>query len=304
MRVVPHSAVFAFVCAFFNLMNAQAQVPTVDICLVTVDTASTHNIVVWEKPVTTGIDSFYVYRMFSDSVYYHVGSVAYDSLSIFHDYDGNADPNTDKHRYKLATLDTAGIESALSPFHQTMFLTVSTVGDMFWSWYKIENAANPVSFFNCYRDDDGDGDYQVINVLAGNEQTWMDNDIGLYPNARYVIDVDWSISCDASRENVNTTRSNLDVRVAPSGIEEALVDQIDIYPNPSDGPVFLRIPSELKPTAYVLWSNLGAVSYSESFPQMYAGEQITMEIPKAAAGMYLLEIQTDAGSITKKVIIR
>lgn len=304
MKGIPHLAVFAFVLSFIQLSTVRAQVPEVDICLVTVDTSSTHNIIVWEKPITQEIDSFLVYRMYADSMYYHVGSVHYDSLSIFHDYDAAANPNTDAHRYKMSTLDTAGVESALSDYHQTMHLTVTTAGDMLWSWYKIEGSANPVSFFNCYRDDDGTGDFQVINVLAGNEQTWVDNDIALYPSARYVIDVDWSISCSASRENVNTTRSNLDERVAPAGINEALVEAVQVYPNPSNGPISVQIPAELRATGYVLWSELGAVSYSQSLTQYLSGDRILVYIPSLASGMYLLEVVTEVGSITKKVIVR
>lgn len=307
MKALPHLVVLVFISSFIHLSLLQAQTPSVDICLVTVDSASTHNIVVWEKPATEVIDSFLVYRMFSDSMYYEVGSVHYDSLSIFHDYDITADPNTSAHRYKLATLDTAGVTSSLSDFHQTMHLTVSTAGDMFWSWYKIENASNPVSFFNCYRDDDGTGDFQTINVLAGTEQTWMDSDIGLYPNARYVIDVDWSISCDASRENVNTTRSNLDERTAPpilNGIEQHLIDQVSIYPNPSQGQVWLNLPSELGANSYVLWSSLGAVSYQTSLSQYQSGGNLNLELPQLSKGVYFLEIQTDQGSFTKKLVLR
>lgn len=306
MKGLPHFAVFAFVFSFIQISPVHAQAPAVDICLVTVDTASTHNIVVWEKPVTEEIDSFFIYRVFPDSLYYHVGSVHYDSLSIFHDYDAAANPNTDAHRYKLSTLDTAGTESALSDYHQTMHLTVTTAGDMLWSWYKIEGSGNPVSFFNCYRDDDGTGDYQVINVLAGTEQTWVDNDIALYPSARYVIDVDWTISCSASRENVETTRSNLDERVAPepAGIDEALAEQIEVYPNPSNGPINLKIPTQLEATGYIVWSELGAVSYQQSLPQNIYDNQLVVNVPSVAPGLYLVEILTASGSVTKKVVVR
>lgn len=306
MKVLAHLVVFVFAFSFFQTSSVHAQVPDVNICLVTVDSASTHNIVVWEKPTTEEIDSFLVYRMFSDSIYYEVGAVHYDSLSIFHDYDVAADPNTDAHRYKLSTLDTAGTESALSHYHQTMHLTVSTNGDLFWSWYKIENESNPVSFFNCYRDNDGTGNFQVVQVADGNVQAWNDSDFGLYPSSRYVVDVDWTTSCSASRENVNTTRSNLDERIGtpPSGIDQALINEIEIYPNPSTGPFYLKIPSRLEATSYVLWSDLGAVGYQESLPQYQTDQQVTIDVPSIAPGMYLLEIQSNLGSITKKLVIR
>lgn len=306
MKVLPHLVVFVLTFSFFHSTSMQAQVPEVDICLVTVDSASTHNMVVWEKPFTAEIDSFLIYRMFSDSMYYEVGAVHYDSLSIFHDFDVAADPNTSAHRYKLSTLDTAGVESALSDYHQTMHLQVTTAGDMLWSWYQIEGSSNPVSFFNCYRDNDGTGNFQVVNVANGNVQAWNDINYGLYPSSRYVVDVDWTISCSASRENVNTSRSNLDERVAPvtPGIDELLAEQIEIYPNPSDGPINLKIPTQLEATGYILWSELGAVSYQQALPQNIYDNQLLVNVPSVAPGLYLVEILTAKGSITKKVVVR
>lgn len=299
--------VMALTLMVTQLQITQGQVPEVDICLVTVDTASTHNIVVWEKPITEEIDSFLIYRVFPDSIYYQIGSVHYDSLSIFHDLDVAADPNLNAHRYKMSTLDTAGTESALSDYHQTMFLTVSTEGDMFWTWYQIENAVNPVSFFNCYRDDDGTGDYQVFNVADGNVQAWSDSDFATYPNSRYVVDVEWTISCSASRDVVSTTRSNLDVRVAPNpglGIDDALAEQVEVYPNPSNGPININIPTQLEATGYIIWSELGVVSYQQSLPRNVYDDLLTISVPSVASGVYLVEILTASGSVTKKVVVR
>lgn len=307
MKIQSQLLVMIMAFVFVQMPIAKGQAPSVDICLVTVDTASTHNIVVWEKPITEEIDSFLIYRVFPDSIYYQVGSVHYDSLSIFHDFDVAADPNANPHRYKMSTLDTAGTESPLSDYHQTMFLTVSTEGDMFWSWYKIENAVNPVSFFNCYRDDDGTGDFQLVNVADGNVQAWADTAIESYPNSRYVVDVDWTISCSASRDVVSTSRSNLDVRVEPDpslGIDEALVEQIEVYPNPSNGPININIPTQLEATGYILWSELGAVSFQQSLPRNHYGDMLTVNIPSVASGVYLVEILTTSGSVTKKVVVR
>ena len=306
MKVLPHLVVFVLAFSFFQSTSVHAQVPEVDICLVTVDSASTHNIVVWEKPITAEIDSFLIYRMFSDSMYYEVGAVHYDSLSTFHDYDVAADPNTSAHRYKMSTLDVNGVESSLSDYHQTMHLQVTTAGDMLWSWYKIEGSSNPVSFFNCYRDDDGTGSFQLINVADGTIQAWNDGDYSTYPNSRYVVDVDWTISCSASRENVETSRSNLDERITPvtPGIDEVLAQQISVYPNPSDGPINLSIPTQLEANGYILWSELGAVSYQQSLPQNVYNNQLTVNVPSVTPGVYLVEILTPNGSVTKKVVVR
>jgi hypothetical protein len=81
-----------------TLVVTEVHPPSVPICLVSVDSLSTHNIVVWEKPSTALSDIFLIFREITDSVYNQIGSVHYDSLSIYHDYDAAADPNTSFHR--------------------------------------------------------------------------------------------------------------------------------------------------------------------------------------------------------------
>ncbi|HYG51014.1 MAG TPA: hypothetical protein VD905_08920, partial [Flavobacteriales bacterium] len=88
-------------------------IPTApDICAVTVDTVSTHNIIYWDKTPYTDISHFIVYREDVTNIYTAVGYVPYDSLSEFHDYGAN--PNITTKRYKLTAVDTCGTESAKS----------------------------------------------------------------------------------------------------------------------------------------------------------------------------------------------
>jgi hypothetical protein len=203
-------------------------------------------------------------------------------------------------------MDTCGVISELSDFHRTMHLSTTATGEMLWTWYDIEDAGNPVSFFNCYRDSLGNGDFITLSVLAGTVNVWTDSSLTQFPDARYFVDVDWTISCDASRENVNTTRSNLDERVStPVGIDQALINAISIYPNPSNGPVSIRIPSLIKVDSYVLWSNLGAVSYQTSFSSKNNSDSnLNIQLPDLAPGIYYLELQTPQGGITKKLVLR
>ena len=80
--------------------------PQQPICIITVDSSSTRNIVVWEKPVTTGLDSFRIYREIAGLGYSHVGSVDYNSLSEFVDSTNGVNPVLTSYRYKISVVDS------------------------------------------------------------------------------------------------------------------------------------------------------------------------------------------------------
>ncbi len=206
-------------------------VPEPTICLVTVDTLSTHNIIIWEKPITSVIDSFIVYREVTSNNYQRIASVPFDSLNEFHDYGAN--PNITAFKYKISVIDTCGMESVKSNFHRTIHLQNLGSGNLQWTLYEIQNDTNPVIYYQIYRDDIGDGNFQSISLtVPGSNVTYTDPFYSSYPDAKYVVDVNWNISCSPFRTTVNTTRSNL--HVSPSlGIENQLAHLIKIYPNPA-----------------------------------------------------------------------
>ena len=95
--------------------------PTPSICIVTVDSATGKNLIVWEKSGPIG----WMYHIYKEgtqaNVYFGIGGVPYDSLSIF--LDSLADPRQRSWRYKISCVDTCFNESDLSSVHKTMHLT-------------------------------------------------------------------------------------------------------------------------------------------------------------------------------------
>ncbi len=95
-----------------------------DICVVTVDTITGTNIVVWEKQVGQNIDHYNVYREGTASgIYFLVGSTPIDSLSVL--IDSFADPQLKSWRYRISAVDSCGQESQRSGIHKTLHLTVN-----------------------------------------------------------------------------------------------------------------------------------------------------------------------------------
>lgn len=109
------------------------------ICIVSVDTATNFNEVVWEKAVTDNISHYNIYKETTQSnVYAKIGEHPYDSISIYVDSSSNALQRSS--RYKIAAVDICGTESELSDHHKTMHLSLnlglSNTVNLLWDHYE------------------------------------------------------------------------------------------------------------------------------------------------------------------------
>ena len=278
--------------------NLGTTLPVVPLCMVSVDSLSTHNVVVWEKSgVGAEVDSFRIYRETMANLYTNVGSVSNDSLSEFHDYGAN--PNVTTYKYKLAAIDTCGSISALSDYHNTIHLLYLGNGNLLWTLYGIENATNPVNYYVINRDDTGTGNFAAISsTIPGGNSTYTDINYASYPNARYRVDVIWNISCTPTR-SVLTTRSNiihLGTTVSVSQLE--LNNSVTISPNPFTEQTTITIGTEPTSSTIKLFNLLGECV----FHLTTNNHSVTIDMNGYAKGIYFVEVDAQQGKVRKKVI--
>jgi PKD repeat protein len=183
-----------------------------EVCMVTVDTTSTKNMVVWEKPIVTTIDSFFVYRMNTLSVFEKIGAVHYDSLSQYVDEDPLVNPNQQQYDYKISVLDNCGVEGLLSDFHRTIYMNIPIFGgsqtDINWIHYQGFTSAFQ---YEIYRDTVGNNNWELIGTVASAVNAFMDLSPPIdVSSARYNIRIVIpGGSCDATKaESYGSTRSN------------------------------------------------------------------------------------------------
>jgi PKD-like domain/Concanavalin A-like lectin/glucanases superfamily/FG-GAP-like repeat/IPT/TIG domain/Secretion system C-terminal sorting domain len=285
-----------------------------DICMVTVDSNSVYNHVIWNKPVAIDIDSFRIYREVTSNNYVHIGSVHYDSLSVYVDsvYIPFADPNTTFFRYKMSSVDTCGNESPLSAHHRTLFMqaNVGLGGVVNLNWNPYEGAL--VDYFRIMRDSTGQGNWEAIDSVPGTTFVYTDvnppTSVSVI-NIGYKLQTIWAISCSPSR-NIVTSESNLkDVPAALITVpEHVLAQQIGIYPNPSDGNFTLVYPYSVQGYDLVVHNALGQIVYEAhvSAGSMHAGENVLyLPLNTLARGTYYLTMtngETEAAH--KKLIIQ
>jgi hypothetical protein len=225
-------------CIGLNTALVKQTPPAVNpICLVTVDTVTGKNMVVWEKQNTTDVDYYIIYRENDKSnVYDSVGIRPVDSLSIF--IDPIADPMVRSRRYKLSVVDICGNESALSDHHKTMHLTMNLglngAVNLIWDHYE----GFDVSTYEVYRYNSQTG-WQNIEDMPANLTSYAD----LTPNMDdliYYIQTEKSIGCiatDYKAETLNTSRSNRQNNLKITGSPVNYFGNLNlvIWPNPSSG---------------------------------------------------------------------
>lgn len=177
-----------------------------EICLVTVDSSSTKNLIVWEKPVNDGIDSFRIYRDVVGT-YTYLGSVAYDDPSKFTDNTLGVNPQITSYKYKISSVDTCGNESPLSDFHKTIHLQINGT-NLTWDNYAGFGSS---FFYRILRDTLGGGNLLVIDSVTNSNFTWTDLIPPILSPASYVIEVvhpSGGCTVTKSVENHNSSRSN------------------------------------------------------------------------------------------------
>jgi hypothetical protein len=281
--------------------------PTQDLCLVTVDSAlSNHNILYWEKPIVLDIDSFRIYREVTTAVYAYVASVHYDSLSEYHDY--AADPNVTSYKYKLSVIDTCGNESDLSVYHNTIHLQNLGSGNLQWTLYEIEGAANPVVFYRVLRDDLGTGCcfLPISSTIPGGNSTYTDVAYASFPSANYRVDVTWGITCSPTRTTVNTTRSNIKGNGFSIGMLEALLDDaVSVYPNPASNNVTIELNQLSEEAVVKIMNVVGQVVEEKVLTPSASGSRTVQQFDMSthAKGVYTISVETKGAKIFRKLVL-
>lgn len=274
-----------------------------DICLVTVDSSSTKNLIVWEKPNSASIDSFFIYREIGLNNYVKIGGVAYEDLSKFVDTVQGINPNTTSYRYKISTLDNCGNESAKSQEHKTIHLQISQAipqgANLSWTDYL----GYSFSQYRILRDSNNTNNWEAIDSVSFSITSYTDAQ--QFNNARYIVEAAHPNGCTVSKsvENHNSSRSNKTYPLAPpGGIENSRSADIGfrIYPNPNDGKFGVRIANfyTSENNRIEIFNVLGEAIYQK--PLTDDKLSISFDFPK---GVYFVQVQSGNRIYQKKLIV-
>ena len=292
--------------------------PAPSICLITVDSLSQNNLIVWDKTTYAHSDTFLIYRDTANNAYGIIGKVPYDSLSMFADtvrtlYAADGNPNVTSWRYKLAVKDSCGNISAKSLFHQSIYIQNSS-GNFSWNHYQIEGQAVPVPALQNYlfqRDNLSNGNYVIIQTLSASSTSYTDPAYATYQStATWRVKTLWNISCTPTIikdpqtmvTNLNSSRSNIYRINNPISVHDvSLNNLILIHPNPSSGKFNVKISqvTDLNMKGVEIYNVYGECMYK----QIGASSNIEIDLSEVLSGIYFICIQTEQGTAAKKLII-
>jgi len=287
-------------CSSFMFYNLEMSAPEeTSICIVTVDTLTNSNIVVWVPVMNPDVVSYNIYKESSQSgLYYLVANQSSDSISEYYDYSSN--PAIRSWRYKVAAVDDCGNEAELSDPHKTMHLTsnlgVGGVVNLIWDHYN--GFDYNTYYINRYHPSTG---WMVIDSVGSLNISYTDLTPPNDSNLVYIIDIFPPNICTASKaKDHNSSRSNKSGINAPdlfgSGINET--DEVDfsIYPNPTSGMVqilYSSLISEVK-----VFDLSGQLVYQTS----NSTNTLSIDFADFANGIYMVQFSTINGPIYSKIV--
>jgi hypothetical protein len=211
-----------------------------NICMVTFDTASAKNKIIWNKHPGNHLSHYNIFKeTYQNNVFEKIGEVPYSSLSVY--IDPVSDPLVKSDRYKISVSDSAGHESDRSLHHKTIHLNINPgiFGfNLIWNHYEGFDFLT----YKIHRRHDA-GTWQVIDSIAGNVDSYTDfyTEPGV---TTYYIEVVRLAPCNPSlKENeVSSVISNT-VAAAPLGVGDETGSAVLLYPNPVSDFLNLGIPA-------------------------------------------------------------
>lgn len=279
------------------------------ICIVTIDTATDRDEIIWGRTNSPASGSYNIYKENSSYTY---SFLVNQPLTVLSEYiDTSSRPWLAPCSYELSTVDSCG-ESALSPPHTSIFLWDSTgisSNILYWTPY----VGFTPTYYYIYR---GSKLSTLTKLDSVSNTTFTYTDLAAPPNCVYMIEV-----LNPSGPCVPTTK------IRPHGTEETAISMsnprrvknpalgipsignsvtnLTIYPNPANGEFTLQwsVVSGQSSVIISIIDELGQVVYSEERQQVSGTNKEQINLNNLASGIYSLRLQTSNSSMVKKLVV-
>jgi hypothetical protein len=294
------------------------------LCIITIDTATGKNMIVWEKTDFVDIASYNVYREAKDGLSYNfLKNIPVDSLSVY--VDMTSEPESKSQKYYITAIDNCNNESAPSKWHRPMLLT-SSVGtgqntvNLAWTEYITQSGEVGSLLFTSYiiyRSTSANSQVPIDTIPSDNT-LYPDNDapVGVYLYYRIAgIKAD---PCDpagllgkkASSGPFVHSLSNLNEnRIEGTGIINPLADglQLAVYPSPFTDQTTINYnlekPTRMKVEVYNVIGEKLKVLLDENQSAGYHKVEMKAADVNYKPGVYYLRITVDEGVVIRKTML-
>ena len=300
LRITDAYAYSSFdISAAFTIMSY----PETPVCMVTVDSLTNYNVVVWEKPVTDLIADFLVYKETDETYVYEViDTVGYEEVPMVTDFDSN--PEMRPYRYKIGFLDSENREFPASDYHQTIHLTINQGVNGNWNLIWTPYVGFEYASYYIVRKS-GSGSYEDIATVSASFNSFTDFNAP-DGDVSYMIKIVHPTGCDLTLretgypEVYSNAASNNVVNVSENEDFDFVV-----YPNPANDLINLVFGDKIKGQVNLIITDLaGRKIYSADFRNLNSGQMQSISSADFEEGMYLMHLQSGEKSNTMKIVVR
>jgi hypothetical protein len=277
-----------------------------DICVITVDSVTTTNLVVWEKVQTIGIDYYNIYRETStQGEYIQIDTVWANNISLFNDV--IASPAERSWSYKIGAVNVCGEESPLSIAHRTIHLDLLDLGSnsVKVNWNAYEGTA--FTEYIVWRFTNANG-WEEAGTVSNTTLSFTDTVDYATPGLDYMVEFELINPCSAEKaQDFNTVRSNRERGQFAAGegvdgassnsVDENYLNTIQMYPNPTSDKL-ICVQEGTEHVTYTVFSLSG-----QKMQTSQSNEANTvLDLSDLNAGVYLVELKMKDIKITKRVV--
>jgi hypothetical protein len=258
---------------------------------------------VWDKPADNLISKFIVYKETDvTDIYESIGSVDYDSLSLF--IDENSNPAIKSYRYKLGYADPEENIYPMSELHQTIHLSMNQgIGNswnLIWSDYMGFNVLS----YNIYRSVNGSS-YEKIATISASFNSYTDINA---PEGYvyYMVEVINENGCNpVLRDNsYDRSISNIATNYFLGTDEPGRQINVTIYPNPASGFAYLTVGNDSQIYTVELLDLAGNKILTEKTDVSAVTHGLKMDVSTLSNGIYFVRISDGSNTVTKKLVVQ
>jgi Tol biopolymer transport system component len=300
-------------CASVAEITVPALLDPVPICMVSVDTMTGHNMVIWQKPVSTGnISAFNIYRETDRyEVYELIGTRTINDESFYIDDDSIVNPAIQPWKYKMSVTDTCGNESDLSAVHKTMHLLMNeglgNTVNLIWDNYS------GFDYYTChvFRYSTQSGLQNIFNK-AGSPQLIFNSFTDLTPPESgyyYFIEIESPYTCTSRKKATshNSVRSNKTNKISSTGIISefpANLRNLSLYPNPNNGIFTIYLELEKQNDIIIrIYDSYGRLLIDRKSYNIAGEYEENVNFSDRTPGIYYLKVIIKEGVIIKPFVI-
>ncbi len=272
-----------------------------EICIVGTDEQTGKYRIIWEKSAYGSAQLFRIYRESNQAdVYLEIGTVDTNEISFF--VDSSSVPDILSHRYKISYLDSCGLESEISPYHQTMHLiaNMGINGEVNLSWSEYGGIAFPT--YTIYRGSHPDS-MSLFAQVPSTVTSYKDIDPPL-GKVYYQIGMSNPAGCDPvkkSESDYSSSLSNMD-QVLVTGVNDVNENKpFLIFPNPVNDVLQIQYKNLIdRPIQIAVYNSLGEAVLQD---QVRAVET-ALDVSPLSPGIYILQMIDDLESYSARFVIR